>query len=236
MRRCSAGAATTVAPPGMGSASESWPMSCISAAYSRSSSSASLMPSSRRRPATAIGDPAGVAGLGVAAELGDAGQGPDGLQVDSRIAGVAAERELGEQQRHDEHRQCPEVHDRRGQSDQRAGGADGRADADLGPHLVAQHGRERGAVGSGPDRRGEHRVDDEQWRGRRRHETSASAASRQAVDAFVQHRSRGRSPAATPTLSSGGPGCRRRRRPATACGATPTSIATTTTATTCRAP
>ena len=50
MLRCSRGEASTVAPLGMGSRSDSWPMSCMRAAYSSSSSSDSDIPSSRPIP------------------------------------------------------------------------------------------------------------------------------------------------------------------------------------------
>ena len=92
-------------------------MSCIRAAYSRSSSSASVMPSSRPTAERQLGHPARVPGLGVAADLGDPGQRPDRLRVRLPDAGVPAERELGEQQRHDEDRQRPAAHDLRGQRD-----------------------------------------------------------------------------------------------------------------------
>ena len=102
-----------VAPPGIGSESESWPMSCMRAAYSRSSRSRSahahLAPDGDREAA----HPARVAGLGVAADLGDLRQRPDGLQVRRLDRGVAAERELRQQQRHGEDRERPEAHLRR---------------------------------------------------------------------------------------------------------------------------
>ena len=102
-----------------------------------------------------LADPAGVPGLGVAAELGDPRQRADRLQRRLADRGVPAERELGEQQRHDEDGQRPGPHDAGRQGEQRTGGADRGADAGLGPDLVAQHRDERRPVGSGPHRSGE---------------------------------------------------------------------------------
>ena len=161
MRRWSAGAATTVAPArdglGEGELADVVHQRRVLQVAQLGVAHAQLAADRHGQ----LADPARVPGLGVAAELGDPGQRPDGLQGRLADRGVAAERELGQQQRHDEDRQRPEAHDGGGQRDQRAGRADGGADADLGPDLVAQHGRERRAVGSGPHRRGEHRVDDQ---------------------------------------------------------------------------
>ena len=84
MRRWSSGEASTVAPPGMGSASDSWPMSCMSAAYS---SSQQFRLAHAEFPADGDGQPAhpvGMAVLDVAADLGDPGQRADRLQVGGR--------------------------------------------------------------------------------------------------------------------------------------------------------
>ena len=132
-------------------------MSCMRAAYSRSTRSASDRPELAADGQGQLADPPGVAGLGVAADLGHPGQRADRLA--RRSAGCLrtdATENWVEQQRDDEDRDGPAAHDLRGEGDQHAGRADRRADARTGHRTSSSAARQvRRPVAVGADQRGD---------------------------------------------------------------------------------
>ncbi len=151
-RRRSTGATTSVDPPGIGSMSESWPMSCRSAAYSSSSRSFSVRPSSRPIAIDELADPVRVTFLDVAADLGDPRERTDGLAVGRADRCVPAERELGQQQRNAEHRQRVKLHGRRRKCRQHTGRPDCDGKGGGCADLVAQASSRRLRPGPAPAR------------------------------------------------------------------------------------
>ena len=132
-------------------------------------------------------------------------------RVDCADRGVAAERELGQQQRHDEDRQRPDAHD----------GAARAIRAPVAPIAEPMPSWARSSLRStaengapsrvGADRRGEHRVDDQGGERRPRRGPSPVPAQRRPAltsGPSTPSYSGGRAPRRTPTASS-----RRARRP-----------------------
>jgi hypothetical protein len=101
-----------------------------------------------------------VAVFHVAADLGDSRQRANRLPVSGANRGVAAERELGQQQGHAERRQRIELHRRRGERGQDPGRADRGPQSRGGRDLVTQRPSERAGAPARPDTGGDDDVHD----------------------------------------------------------------------------
>ena len=100
--RWSSGAASTVAPSGIGDLSPTWPRSWSRAAYSRSWTFLGVHAHGPRDAHRAGCDARGMPRRGVAGHLGEPGQGGDRLAVGRAVRRVAAHRDVGQH-----HRQQP---------------------------------------------------------------------------------------------------------------------------------